>query len=135
MTDRHYGHAYAKTAHLDVADIARLVRVDIANLVGDATIPPAKYSVKIKRYSGGQSIDVTIKNAAFDVYEIAEDAWGQPRPQYTGQAREVVALIEHAVGRYNYDGSDSQTDHYDVRFYSHVSFDHATTRPAAEVAA
>ena len=48
-------------------------------------------------------------------------------------AMEVVVTLDAILDAYNHDGSDPMTDYYDVRYYSHVSFDSRSIK--AEVAA
>lgn len=63
------------------------------------------------------------------------DVWcaASGNPLYAHGAREHTVLTEDAaaarttleriVDAYNHDGSDVMTDYFDVRYYSHVSFD------------
>jgi hypothetical protein len=98
MMTKTIGTKYEQTKDLDIAQIAKLVRQDIAAEVKAGLLPKVKYSVRISRYSMGQSLDVTI-----------------------GQAdRSPIQRIEAIVFAYNYDGSDSQTDYFDNRFYTHI---------------
>jgi hypothetical protein len=112
---RQYGTHYAATADLDIAEIAKLIRRDIKNL----GLAPLKFSVRIDRFSMGQSIDVTISGQDWPTTAY-DPHFGFNR--HTPQAAALMGMVEQIIGRYNYDGSDAMTDYYDVRFYSHVQF-------------
>ncbi len=61
--DRKYGYRYAETAEASTTEIARRIRVDIAQAVAEGLLPgkPVTYSVTSEYYSGGSSIDVEVK--------------------------------------------------------------------------
>lgn len=118
---RTLGTLYQDTADLDVAAIAKLVRRDIKVAVDGGGLPAARYSVRISRFSGGQSLDVTISGQPFDAFETVVDYQGWERRHYTAEAQALVEHVKRIVSAYNYDGSDPMTDYYDVRFYSNVS--------------
>jgi len=68
MYERSYGYKYAEGGKLDTAAIAKLIRKDIKTAISEGLLPDHwKYSVTIDRFSGGSSIDVSVKDCA--------DAW------------------------------------------------------------
>jgi hypothetical protein len=91
------GSEYWSTRDLDIRDIAKLVRKACAHELGDDLI----VSVRISRYSGGQSINVT----------------GRRRK---GSDRDRV-MLEHQMrciaDRYNYDFSNPMYDYFSKRFF------------------
>ena len=120
---------------LDVKDIAKLIRKDLKKAFGKGN----KFSVRISRFSGGQSIDVTAKEVTDDLlftYEELCEKARFDRLQYTNpslyehldklyQERQflnddTVKRINDIVSQYNYNESDPYTDYYDVGFYSHI---------------
>ncbi len=145
FTDRRrYGDKYADTRTLDLTDIAKLIRaevklsrkiakvtatpgaVKVADPIGDA--PAAiKVSVRTQYYAGGGSINVRLSNIPAD--------WGWtdwPDESYTDRRPRKIATpalgafataIRQVMDAYNYDGSDTMTDYFDVRFYGHVISD------------
>lgn len=136
MTDTSisYGSKYDGT--LNVRVIAKMVRADIKTATG--TIPHLlpkglKAAVKIRRYSMGQSIDVTIKvapgvtvlNPTRLAEEIAAPHVCSRLPIHTDEARAILDAVKVIVEAYNFDGSDIQTDYFHVNFYSDVKFDYA----------
>jgi hypothetical protein len=122
------GNRYNETRSLDVADVAKLIRADIKAAVKDGKLPKGpRYSVRTNRFSGGCSIDVNVTNWVGDCRVKGSD----PRScttnvdfadtyVYTAEADAAVKVLRSITGAYNRDNSDSQTDYYDVRFYSHV---------------
>ena len=120
---------------LDVKDIAKLIRKDLKKEFGKGN----KFSVRISRFSGGQSIDITAKQVTDDlVYSYKELyernnlerlQWDNPdlyeylnklyqKQQFlTDDVRKTIKAI---VDQYNYNESDPYTDYYDVGFYSHI---------------
>ena len=119
--------------NLDIKTIAKLVRTELA--IEYPTTKGWKFSVKIERYAGGQSMNIFILSVPSDVfvydaltYEAHFNtmngeggAWDAMR--HTNQWKEIFASIEAIQNQYNYDNSDSQTDYFDVNFYGHVSLD------------
>lgn len=122
------GNRYDETRTLDVADVARLIRADIKAAVKAGRIPKGpRYSVRTSRFSGGCSIDVNVSNWDGDCRVLGSDARScSDHPDfadsyvYTAEADAAVKVLRSITGNYNRDNSDSQTDYYDVRFYSHV---------------
>lgn len=115
-------------AGLDTAQIAARVRVDIAAAVKAGELPKAKYSVRISRFSGGSSIDITVRALPFQVlnrasYKLASYGLEQVGPWMSDEARAVDAKLEAMLAAYNFDGSDLSTDYFHVRFYGHVTID------------
>lgn len=109
------GSKYEETKHLDIKDIAKLVRQDIKKAVSSGQLAKAKYGVRIRRYAGGRSLDVAIKN--FDFPLRGEDHL------LTDVASATLQFVRNLVDAYNFDHSDSMTDYFHVRFYGSVDFD------------
>lgn len=93
------GSEYWSTRKLDVKDIAKLVRADIAKMGYEG-----KASVKIDRYRGGCSINVEFKRAKSCKLDPAGINLG----------------IEHILEKYNFDFSNGMYDYFHRRFYSNV---------------
>jgi hypothetical protein len=97
------GKNFWETKDLDVADIAKRVRKDIKEAVSQGRLSDkARYSVRIRRFSGGQAIDLK----ATDVPD--ERDW----PFNTRRALKAI------INSYNYDFSDSMVDYCSNRFYN-----------------
>lgn len=111
--------------NLDVKEIAKRVRKGLKNLTG------FNFSVRISRFSGGQSIDVELKSIPNDValyspeYIAAVQASEDRYPRGVERYSEIVtATLKYAgtlLRSYNRDNSDSQSDYFDVHFYDHTT--------------
>lgn len=133
-----YGTKYASTKDLSRVEVAKLIRADIKDAVKAGTIPAAKYSVTCESFAGGGSIDVRIadvKKAGFVLWNPLRLAWDTQNPHsglcdapsearwlHSEEARALLDAVKAIVDAYNFDGSDSQTDHFHVRFYGQVEF-------------
>lgn len=126
------------SAGTNIATIAKMVRADIKSAVNSGTLPKAKYSVTIKRFSGGQSLrvevsDVVIPNAScLKLYteeylrcEVETPSVCYPRDRLTASAAAVLETIRGIINPYNFDDSDLMTDYFHVNFYSTVCFDYS----------
>lgn len=118
---------------LSIVDIAKAVRCDIKAAVKSAELPAGlKASVRVSKYSMGQSLTVTIRCAPFAIVSREHVAWALENPDtsfslgpdyYTEQAKSVVSELERIVADYNYDRSDVLSDYFCVNFYERVLFD------------
>lgn len=128
------GAKHDATRSLDIAEIAKRMRSDIKALNLSAGI---KTSVRIQRYSGGQSIDLRI-TALPDSFELLSDKNASWRKQFPNQEHRfpgsvedqrsaeyhgLMQQLERIHGAYNRDNSDSMTDYFDRRYYGSVSLD------------
>lgn len=124
------GNLYEATRDLDVAEIAKRVRRDIkaAKIVGDLPTD-AKTSVRIRRYSMGQSIDVyvtlprpaRVPSTDRRSSRHGEIEFGRPvEYTVTVEAANISATVRGILEAYNYDDSDTMTDYFDRRFYADV---------------
>lgn len=129
------GSRYEETRNLDVKDIAKMLRKDIKAAVKAGKFPKGmKTSVRISRYSGGCSIDVTVK-ALPESFPLLNPEWvrfmrdnpNKPMPYglaiFTDEAGALKESLESMMNTYNRDNSDTMTDYFDVRFYGHADFD------------
>ncbi len=126
------GSKYDETKNLGLADLAKLIRADIKALA----VPGLKVSVRISRYSMGQSIELRVTEAPFvSNYDelladdkLVADIVADRRcdcikmPWLTDAAREVHLALEAIHDSYNYDNSDSMTDYFHTRFAGSVSW-------------
>lgn len=122
------GSKLAETRNLDIAEIAKLVRKDLKAAQAAGELPAdATFNVRIERFSGGQSLRVAVLGMP-DTWTYnqpgLEPDYANYVPAHGGQTDEATAAvrkIEGLVFAYNYDGSDSQSDYFNVRFYSSVT--------------
>ena len=118
LPERSYGPKYQ--ANMDIKDIAKEVRKAIK-------MDGFQFSVKIKRYSGGQSLYVGIKVVPDDFpMAVLEDRFDgyQPRWVYSPELKALIDSIKDVVDSFNYNGSDVMVDYFDVNFYSFVDLEY-----------
>lgn len=117
----------------NIADAAKLVRADIKAAIAAGLLPAGlKTSVRIDRYSMGQSLNVKITACpGVVVASVARVRFDleHPRdftrlPLLSAEATRIVETIRAIVAAYNYDRSDAMYDHFDVSFYGSVDFEH-----------
>lgn len=129
------GTHYRETKHLDIKDIAKKMREDIKKAKKDGLLPKSlKVSVRISRYSMGQSLDITVRDGMggplfTDEYLIATKR-GTTYPSdyrgevYTKEAGEILDTLNEIHNAYNYDNSDVMSDYFDRNYYGSVNVDY-----------
>lgn len=124
------GSNYRATRHLDIKDIAKQIKAKLKD-----RHPCCTFSIRIKRYSGGQSMDIslmagpwpvvdtgyaqlneyTFKRCTFEEAEGCNNGTTLSQPMW-----DVMAYAGYLAGTYNYDDSDCQSDYFSVNFYLHL---------------
>lgn len=131
MTERAYGDKYE--AGLSTPEIAKKLRQDIKAAVKAGELPKGlKVSVRSESFSGGSAIRlrVTAVPDGFTIYNpewVAAEDKREPHhlPWASPEADKVARVVEGLAAAYNYDGSDTMTDYFDVNFYGgHLVWDH-----------
>lgn len=133
----HYGNKYK--AGMDIADIAKAVRADIKAAQKAKQLPKEmKTSVRISRFAGGQSLDVKVQRFPYECYteeykkaELAGEncyAMFDNERAHTKEYKNAMKVLKAIVGAYNYDGSDTMVDYFNVNFYGNVDFDYTFMR-------
>ncbi|TET51335.1 MAG: hypothetical protein E3J64_07045 [Anaerolineales bacterium] len=125
------GSKYAETKDLDLAEIAKLVRADIKAAVKAGDLPKGtKTSVRISRYSMGQSLTATITECPGLIvanpdrvrFDLDDPHGHTTLPLLSPDATRVVGVVQDITDSYNYDSSDPASDYYNVRFYGGAGF-------------
>jgi hypothetical protein len=105
-------------------------------------IPTGKYSVTISRYSGGQSLNVKIRelktlkliqNPERIRLERDEPHRHHNIPRWTEEGKRIQDLLQALVDAYNYDRSDAMSDYFDKNFYGFVDYDYDFTKAEREL--
>jgi hypothetical protein len=139
---RTYGAKYQQVRGLRLAEIAKLMRADIklARKIGLKAAEPGaiaipdpiaeaptgiKFSVTTQMYSGGGSIDITIKNIPADWGYTEEDHGDHIRKIPTPALKDLADELAAIHRAYNYNGSDITTDYFDVNYYGGVRDEHS----------
>lgn len=110
----------------DVKLIAKQIRKDLKATFGNT----AKFSVRIQRYSLGQSINISIKEIDNQhCYKNQEEAeryshkkfYQYDFTKYKYVKDEVIEKIREIHRKYNYDESDPMIDYFNVGYYGEFS--------------
>lgn len=125
-TTRSYGDKYEETKHLHMNEVRKLIRADIKK---------ACPGVKVSVTGDYNSVNISVKGAPFSLLNPANVLWARENPnlvaayhapyeardRHTQECKAMLETIDRIMGAYNYNGSDYQTDYFDVRFYGHPS--------------
>ena len=98
----------------DVKKIAKEIRKDLKEVFGKEF----KFSVRIQRFSGGQAINIDIKQAPKYACYVDTEMYPDPR---TYVKKYIIKQIKKITDHYNYDDSDIMTDYFNVGFYSNIN--------------
>lgn len=142
MYERSYGYRYDETKNMTCGEIAKRIRQDVATAVSEGLLPSRwTYSVR----SDTNSIDLKVRDCPdarrpCDGGRECRDVWCSARndPHYapehrhaheilTEEADAAKTMLQRIHGAYNHDGSEIQTDYFDVRYYGHVDFEDASS--------
>ena len=132
MSRIRYGTKYQEG--LTGAAISATIRQDIKAAVSAGELPRAKYSVRLRSYSGGRSIDIVVSDVPFALFDerYLRHELETPKHVYAHypvgerRSKELRALLTQleAIGNaYNFDGSEIESDYFHVNFYLSVGVD------------
>lgn len=118
--------------HQPAADIAKKLRADLKAAQAEGALPAgAKFSVTSRSFSGGQAIDVEIRNLPDNQTSVVDDRRNHVDRRESAAGQELNDTVSKMLNAYQRDNSDVQSDHFDVQFYGHVNFEHERARDAA----
>lgn len=128
------GTKYHEVQNCDVAEIAKRIRQDLkAGQKAGQLDKSAKFSVKIRRFSGGQSVDVEIVKVDFlainfEAWKVLKasdytESWADHGGRLSRKASDLKLDVEQIVQQYNRADVDSQSDYHNTNFFYHVEFD------------
>jgi hypothetical protein len=114
-----YGSKYNKDLH--TKDIAKLLKKEIAAEQKAGRLPSFKVSIR----TDYNHISIGVKGLRFLVLNPAHllPSAAYNEPTYTPRALAVMEALQKMLAAYNYDGSDIQSDYFNVNFYTYVSID------------
>jgi hypothetical protein len=127
---RLYGDKYDRD--LDGPGIAKAIRQDIKAAVKAGELPEGVYSVRFRWATHSYAIDVEAKHlpgvAVLNAERIRWDAQRGTMHDLPSQCCEIhnergkgiLKTLEAIMWAYNHDGSDTQSDYWDVNFYGHA---------------
>lgn len=118
--DISYGSKYNK--ELKTKDIAKLLKKEITAKQKSGELP--KFKVGIRSDYNHISINVgALPFLAINPEYIRNRCHVWHLSQYTKRANAVLETLNQMLAAYNYDGSDIQSDSFNVNFYSNISLD------------
>jgi len=128
------GNKYEETKHLDVKEIAKLIRSDITSGKKDGSLPKElKTSVRIERFAGGQALRLEITSlgdielfsdlAKEHIKETGSLFQLAPNKTHTDEYKELEDALTKIHNSYNFDNSDPMTDYFHVNYYGRVELD------------
>lgn len=141
MYEISYSDKYEKD--LNITEIAKRLRAEIRITVKADKLPKCKYSVRISRFSGGQSLSVTVSDTPFPVHnrrylelehqinygfhnrQEVNDLYAKKNvmQRWTQEAIDLIKTLEVMADQWNYDGSETQVDYFNVNYYKNVNYD------------
>lgn len=140
MYERSYGYRYEEiTKYSSPTEIAKVIRADVKQAQAEGLLP-AHWSYSVR--SNSLSIDVEVRdcpdawrpcNGGTDCRNVwcaarNDPAYAHaatPHQVLTDEASAAKMTLERIHNAYNHDGSEIQTDYFDVRYYGRVSFEDA----------
>ncbi len=95
------GYRYWSTRDLDLVEVAKLIRKEIAEWRKSPRVKPWKVSVRVSKYTrGGGNISVKVEKTPGDAIEWAS----------------VRLHLQYILDSYNYNASHSMYDYYNSRY-------------------
>jgi hypothetical protein len=130
--NRSYGTKYDK--RLGTKEVAELIRRQVRLEARAGLLPQGKWSVTMERFSGGSSITIRFEPPAEWALDFARCFYSHERvvqdaerpheysrlPYRSTFGAALEGRLEAMLAEHNHDGSDTSTDYFDVKFYSHV---------------
>lgn len=133
MADKFRGNKY--DSNRTGVETAALIRKELRAACKDKkhVLYACTINVRHHSYAGGRSINARITavphcviNPDWARYAKAHPHDSQPNTsRYSAKGIAILDACEKIIAEYNRDASDSQTDHFDVGFYSSTNFDSA----------
>lgn len=114
--DNTEGSKYQQVKNLDIKEIAKLIRNDLKQF------KDCKFSVKIQRYAGGQSVWIELVNCS-TISKFVKIDRGDEYKQISFN-KDFAKKIDEIVNQYNFDKSHAMSDYFHVNFYSHININY-----------
>ncbi|WP_235778854.1 hypothetical protein [Sinomonas notoginsengisoli] len=112
------------TGYRDATEVCKDIRAELKAATAANYLPAGlKYSVTNEKYSGGQSIRVSIQGVTdADRLDPAEvDHFG--RPVEVPEAKELRRRVETITKAFNRTNIDGQSDYFSASYYDHVDIE------------
>lgn len=107
-----------------ITDIAKDVRQDIKEATAGGYLPKGfKYSVKVDKYAGGASLNVSIYDENSDIRNTHEFDPSFNSLRLKPEYRKFQDRVETLVEAYNAQDNNGQIDYFNTSFYGHSRFE------------
>jgi hypothetical protein len=136
MYEKTYGAKYDSA--LSVPEIAKRFRQDVKEAIGRKVPEGLPKGLKLSVRSDHNSISVRVVACpglvVLNLARLCQErdnphTWCQnPEPIHPEAAAELLKTLKAMLNAYNYDGSDLQSDYFNVNFYENIGFDGALER-------
>jgi hypothetical protein len=119
LSTRAYGPRYRDLGRYpSAAEIAKAIRADVKAAQKAGDLPAGiTVSVRARNFAGGCAVDLSVTAGLDDAFLYGPGPREPFTRAYTDAAKDLRTRLETIREAYNHDGSDSMTDHYDVRYY------------------
>lgn len=107
------------TGYRDAVQVAKDVGADLKAAYQVGLLPPGtEVSVQVRKYAGGQSLDLTVRGMRdADLYEPAGEDGFRNMSWY---AKDVQALVGRVAGSYNRRDVDTMADYFNVTYHCNM---------------
>lgn len=120
-TTKTYGAKY--NSELTRTQIAALIRADIKAALRSGELPVGLKCL-VRKHASSIHLTVVAVPAGFRIQSdtALRGEFGPNRYRHTEEARALLDKLSTIHGAYNYDGSDIQSDYFNVNYYGSATF-------------
>jgi len=110
----------------DAAEISRAVKKELVAMQKAGQFPAEiKFSVKSHKYSGGQSVEVSISGWSSE--QVWKEEWSESYSRMLKvmlpEAKAIVEKAEAVRNQYNREAINSMIDYFNVNYYGRAEWD------------
>ncbi|MGK3708557.1 hypothetical protein [Arthrobacter sp. IK3] len=118
----------------DITAVAADIRTELKEAAAGNYLPAGlTYSVRTSRFSGGQSVDITVRGVP-DEDRLDPDKYDETYKIYgwRDEAEELRKRVEEIANAYNRVDTDTQADYFNYSYYAHVTLEDDRMRELRE---
>ena len=106
------------------AEVTKEIRADIKDAIAGGYLP-GDLTYRVRKHDSATSSSVRIVAEGMGPHQFydrrdAVTTYGDPYLQASPYVKEIEECLGKIAAQYNWDGSDTQSDYFDVNFYQHV---------------
>jgi hypothetical protein len=117
----------------DAAEISKAVKKELTAMRKAGELPAEiTFSVKSRKYSMGQAVDVTVSGWTYEQVYTREfyPEYGREFNKVKPEAEAIIEKIEAVRNQYNREAINSMIDYFDVNYYGRTEWDWRIERTA-----